>query len=184
MISIKTGSLIWWLGFYWSIGLCQFYGIIYVCESTLMVTSDAIENESHLEQFGISFRTIKKIPRNVLCFPYCSILCEASLQWSSNLTGINKFCGIMSKIPCIAENVITWKTSLRIRYDSYIGILRPFGTISEVFEKSSAEISVIPCFPESVFGLILPVYIYLWLWSSDSKPKLTCTVSATLCWLL
>ena len=38
---------------------------------------------------------------------------------------------------------------LRISYDSYIGILRPFGTISEVFGKSSAEDSVIPCFPES-----------------------------------
>ena len=25
--------------------------------------------------------------------------------------------------------------SLQIRYDSYIGIFRPFGTISEVFEK-------------------------------------------------
>ena len=45
------------------------------------------------------------------------------------------------------------KISLRIRYDSYIGIFRPFGTISEIFEKSSAERSaedsVIPCFPES-----------------------------------
>ena len=46
---------------------------------------------------------------------------------------------------------------LWIHYDSYIGIFRPFGTISEVFEKSSAEHSaedsVIPCFPESACRL-------------------------------
>ena len=29
----------------------------------------------------------------------------------------------------------TWKILLRIRYGLYIGILRPFGTISEVFKK-------------------------------------------------
>ena len=28
-------------------------------------------------------------------------------------------------------------------------MFRPFGTVSEVFEKSSAEDSVISCFPES-----------------------------------
>ena len=37
----------------------------------------------HLEQFGISFKTFEKIPRNVPrnipCFQYCVILCEASL---------------------------------------------------------------------------------------------------------
>ena len=49
------------------------------------------------------------------------------------------------KIPCFPENLVTGKILLRIRYDSYIGIFRPFGTISEVFEGS-----VIPCFPESV----------------------------------
>ena len=32
---------------------------------------------------------------------------------------------------------------------SCIGIIKPFRTISEVFGKSSAEDSVIPCFPES-----------------------------------
>ena len=66
---------------------------------------------------------------------------------------LKKFRGIPSKIPCFPENLVTGKISLRIRYDSYIGIFRPFGTISEVFEKSSAERSaegsVIPCFPES-----------------------------------
>ena len=55
---------------------------------------------------------------------------------------LKKFCGIPSKIPCFPENLVTGKISLRIRYDSYIGIFRPFGTISEVFEKSSAERSV------------------------------------------
>ena len=64
--------------------------------------------------------------------------------------------GIPSKIPCFSENLATGKISLGIRYDSYIGIFRPFGTISVVFEKSSAERSaedsVIPCFPESVTG--------------------------------
>ena len=43
---------------------------------------------------------------------------------------------------------------LRIRYESYIGIFRPIGTISDVVERSSAECSaddsIIPCFPESV----------------------------------
>ena len=75
----------------------------------------------------------------------------------------NKFRGILSKIPCFPENVVREK--YRSEYamnDSYIGILRPFGTISEVFEKSSeersAEVSAIPCFPES--GLIFLVYIY------------------------
>ena len=67
---------------------------------------------------------------------------------------LKKFRGIPSKIPCFPENLVTGKISLRIRYDSYIGIFRPFGTISEVFEKSSAECSaedsVIPCFSESV----------------------------------
>ena len=54
----------------------------------------------------------------------------------------------------VFQSLVTGKISLRIRYDSYIGIFRPFGTISEVFEKSSAdrsaEGSVVPCFPESV----------------------------------
>mgnify|MGYP001801602339 CR=1 FL=1 len=69
-----------------------------------------------------------------------------------------KFRGIPSKIPCFPENLVTGKISFRIRYDSYIGILRPFGTISEVFEKNSAErsaeYSVISCFPESVLKMI------------------------------
>ena len=34
----------------------------------------------HLEQFGISFQTFEKIPRNAQCFPDCVILGEASLQ--------------------------------------------------------------------------------------------------------
>ena len=39
------------------------------------------------------------------------------------------------KIPCFPENLVTEKISLRICYDSYIGIFRPFGTISEVLKK-------------------------------------------------
>ena len=66
---------------------------------------------------------------------------------------LKKFRGIPSKILCFPENLVTGKISLRIRYDSYIGIFRPFRTISEVFEISSADCSaegsVIPCFPES-----------------------------------
>ena len=62
---------------------------------------------------------------------------------------MNTFRGISSKISCFPEILVTGKISLRIRYDLYIGIFRPFGTISEVFEKSSAKDSVIPCFPES-----------------------------------
>ena len=66
---------------------------------------------------------------------------------------------IPSKIPCFPENLVTGNISLRIRYDSYVGIFRPFGTISEGFEKSSAERSVedsvIPCFPESVHEGVL-----------------------------
>ena len=63
--------------------------------------------------------------------------------------------GIPSKIPCFPENLATGKILLQIRYDSYVGIFRPFGTISEVFKKSSAEDSVIPCFPESGATLLL-----------------------------
>ena len=78
----------------------------------------------HLELFRISFKTLEN------------------------------FRGIPSKIPYFPENLVMGKISLRIRYDSYIGIFRPFETISEVFEKGyaegSAEDSVIPCFPESV----------------------------------
>ena len=48
---------------------------------------------------------------------------------------LKKFCGIQSKIPCFPENLITGKISLRIHFDSYIGIFRPFGTISEVFQN-------------------------------------------------
>ena len=66
---------------------------------------------------------------------------------------LKKFCGIPSKIPCFPQNLVTGKISLRICQDSYTGIFRPFGTISEVFEKSSADFStedfVILCFPES-----------------------------------
>ena len=66
---------------------------------------------------------------------------------------LNKFRGIPFKILCFPENLVTLKILLRIRYDSYIGIFGPIGTISEVFEKSSAERSaedsVIPCFPGS-----------------------------------
>ena len=66
---------------------------------------------------------------------------------------LKKFRGIPSKIPCFPENLVTGKISLRIRYDSYAGIFRQFGTVSEVFEIGSAECSaedpVIPCFPES-----------------------------------
>ena len=53
----------------------------------------------------------------------------------SVLTLLKKFRGITAKIPCFPENLVTGKISLRIRYDSYIGILRPFGTIIKVFEK-------------------------------------------------
>ena len=71
---------------------------------------------------------------------------------------LKKFRGIPSKIPCFPENLVTGKISLRIRYDSYIGIFRPFGTISEVFKKSSVKESVIPCFPESELRLEGLVY--------------------------
>ena len=68
---------------------------------------------------------------------------------------LKKFRGIPSKIPCFPKNLETGKILLQIRYDSYIGIFRPFGTISEIYEKSSversAEDSVIPCFPESAW---------------------------------
>ena len=61
--------------------------------------------------------------------------------------------GFRLKFRVFQKNGVTSKILLRIRYDSSIGILRPFGTISEVFEKSfakrSAEESVITCFPES-----------------------------------
>ena len=48
---------------------------------------------------------------------------------------LKKFHRITSEIPCFPENLVTGKISLRIRYDSYTGIFRPFRTISEVFEK-------------------------------------------------
>ena len=72
---------------------------------------------------------------------------------------LKKFRGILSKIPCLPENLVTGKISLRIRYESYTGIFRPFGTISEHFEKSSAEGSVIPCFPESESVLMFCCYV-------------------------
>ena len=72
----------------------------------------------------------------------------------SVLRHLKKSRGIQSKIPCFSENHVTGKISLRIRYDSQSRIFRPFETISEVLEKSSAECSaegsIIPCFPESV----------------------------------
>ena len=60
-----------------------------------------------------------------------------------------KFVRFLSRIPCFSENVVTGKILLRTCYSSYIDIFRPFGTISEVFEVSSAVDSVIPFFPES-----------------------------------
>ena len=39
----------------------------------------------HLKQFGISFKTFQKIPRNVSCFPDCFILGEASLRCTTIL---------------------------------------------------------------------------------------------------
>ena len=51
-------------------------------------------------------------------------------QFGTNFKGLNKFRRFPSKIPFFPENVVTGKISLLIRYDSYIGIFRPFGTIS------------------------------------------------------
>ena len=86
---------------------------------------------------------------------------------------LKKIRRIPSKIPCFPENLVTGKISLRIRYYSYAGTFRPFRTISEVFEKSSAEYSaegsVIPCFPESVSRVRV-----LLQFSSSEKQSIDC----------
>ena len=98
---------------------------------------------------NISLITFTKVPK--LMEGYVWTICNC-LQ--SVLRFLKTVHGIPSKSPCFPENLVTGKISFRIRYDSYTGIFRPFGTMSEVFEKSSAEHSaedsVIPCFPESV----------------------------------
>ena len=87
----------------------------------------------HLVTIRISFKTFDKIP------------------WKSVENSI-----------FFPEKLGTGKISLQIRYDSYMGIFRPFGTISEIFDKSSAECSVedsvIPCFSESVNTWIHAIY--------------------------
>ena len=103
---------------------------------------------------------------------------------------LHKFRVIPSKIPCFSENVVTWKISLRIRYDSYIGILRPFGTISDVFEKSSAERSaedsVIPCFPESAHFMVaysdfeFDFELRTWVWTHNLSSN-SCSEFKTRC---
>ena len=123
-------------------------------------------------EFGMGFKHFEQVSRNSVKNSVFSRLCPTSLikfpkifhliYWQFGTIWnslepfpkvLNKFGGIPFKILCFPENGAMWKISLRIRYDSYIGIFRPFGT-SEGFEKSSAEgsaeDSVIPCFPESV----------------------------------
>ena len=97
----------------------------------------------------ISLTTDKKVFKLIEGYVWTILKCLESV-----LRLLKKFCGIPSKIPCFPEKLVTGNISLRIRYDSYIGIFRPFGTISDVFEKSSvecsAEDSVVLCFSESV----------------------------------
>ena len=75
---------------------------------------------------GFFYRIPRNVSRKITCFPYCVILCEALLRWSSNLTRItlrlfgvvsknlelvvnilSKFQDIPSKIPCFPDCVIS-----------------------------------------------------------------------------
>ena len=109
-------------------------------------------------EFGFSCTHFEQVPQNSVKNSAFSSLCNISLTtftkvlklikgyvrtiWNrleSVLRLLKKFRGIPSKIPCFPENLVTGKISLQIHYDSYIGLCRPFGTISEIFEKSSTE---------------------------------------------
>ena len=114
------------------------------------IIQNSVKNSVFSRLCNISLITFTKVPKLIEGYVWTIWNCLESV-----LRLLKKFCGIPSKIPCFPENLVTGKVSLRIRYDSYIGIhvFKPFGTISEIFEKSSAERSaedsVIPCFPES-----------------------------------
>ena len=112
------------------------------------IIRNSVKNSVFSRLCNISLITLTKVLKLIEGYVWTILI-----RLESVLRLLKKFCGIPSKILCFPENLITGRISLRIRYDSYIGIFRPFGTISEVFEKSSAERSaedsVISCFPES-----------------------------------
>ena len=168
MISIKTGSLIGWLGFYWSIGLCQFYGIIYVCESTLMVTSDAIKNESQIPFLCFSTsvvpltRSINGNHRSTAIYHYQIDpnihfygLEDLWKCFRSVLRLMKKFRGIFRRrfnvfqivsyeCNCISKNHLTHRWV-------YLDHLEQLGISLKTFETIPRNVpQKIPCFPECV----------------------------------
>ena len=121
-------------------------------------------------EFRQKFQISRLCPTSLIKFPkiFHFIYWQFGTIWNSLepfSKVLDEFRGIPSKILCFSENAVTWKILIRIRYDSYIGILRPFGTISEVFEKSSAELSaedsLYPYFPEAAWSVALkPIWLF------------------------
>ena len=100
------------------------------------IIRNSVKNSVFSRVGHISLITFTKVPKLIEGYVW-----TIWNRLESVLRLLKKIRGIPSKIPCFLENLVTVDISLRMRFDSYIGIFRPFGTISKVFEKNSAECS-------------------------------------------